>query len=121
MTTSLVVVDGDRGEGIDKAVRRRLNEELGRVDLSVSEIARRMGETQQKLSRRMTGEKPWPITELYAFCNAAKISYVYVTTGIKEIPGPRPSGPGGPAVHQPPGCLPRVPRPAPVLQLRRAG
>jgi hypothetical protein len=98
MTTSLVVVDGDRGEGIDRAIRRRINEELGRVGLSVSRVADRMGKTQQMLSRRMTGQKSWPIMELHEFCSAAGISYVYVTTGIKEIPTPG-GGPDGGGVR----------------------
>ncbi len=60
--------------------------------LSVSEVARRLETTQQKLSRRMTGETPWDVNELDQLCTTLGISFVYVATGIKTLPGGGPSG-----------------------------
>lgn len=98
--TTLMVVDGNRGESRSAAVARRLREELAGRRLSVSEIARRLGTTQQKLSRRMTGMTPWDVDELDDVCAAAGISFDYVTTGIREIPTPK--GPDGGGVVEPP-------------------
>lgn len=95
--TTLMVVDGDRGETRSEAVARRLREELGGRRISVAEVARRIGTTQQKLSRRMTGQTSWDVDELDIVCRAAGLSYVYVTTGIREIPGG--GGPGGSEVR----------------------
>lgn len=89
--TTLMVVDGNRGESRSVAVARRLREELAGRRLSVSEVARRIGTTQQKLSRRMTGLTSWDVDELDEVCQAAGVSFAYVTTGIREIPNP--SGP----------------------------
>lgn len=95
---TLMLVDGNRGESISKAIARRIREELARVDLSVSEVARRLGTTQQRLSRRMTGSTEWEITDLDEFCRRAGISFVYVTTGIREIVSHNPGPDGGAAV-----------------------
>lgn len=54
--TTLMVVDGMRGETPSQAVARRLRGELGERRISVSEVARRIEMTQAALSRRMTGD-----------------------------------------------------------------
>lgn len=91
--TTLMVVDGNRGESRSVAVARRLREELAGRRVSISEVARRIGTTQQKLSRRMTGLTAWDVDELDEVCQVAGVSFDYVTTGIREVPSPR--GPGG--------------------------
>jgi transcriptional regulator with XRE-family HTH domain len=94
-----MVVDGNRGARRSVAVARRLREELAGEQISVAEVARRLGVTQQKLSRRMTGQTPWDVDELDAVCRAAGISFDYVTTGIRAIPGP--SGGDGDGLPRP--------------------
>ncbi|WP_109557922.1 helix-turn-helix domain-containing protein, partial [Mycobacteroides abscessus] len=89
--TTLMMVDGDRGETRSEAAVRRLREELAGKRISIAEVARRLGTTQQKLSRRMTGQTPWDVNELDEVCEASGVSFVYVATGIKALPG----GPGG--------------------------
>lgn len=49
--TTLMVVDGMRGETPSQAVARRLRGELGERRISVSEVARRIGMTQAKHHR----------------------------------------------------------------------
>jgi transcriptional regulator with XRE-family HTH domain len=90
--TTLIVVD-ETEDDITTAVLRRLREELGRNNISVNKVAKRMGTNQQRFSRRMTGAVPWPIDELYKFCRAAGANFSYVVTGIREIPTP-PTGGG---------------------------
>jgi transcriptional regulator with XRE-family HTH domain len=83
-----MVVDGNRGEGRSKAVARRLRSELADQQISVAEVARRLGTTQQKLSRRMAGHVAWDVDELDEVCQAAGISFDFVTTGIQSRPAP---------------------------------
>ncbi|WP_207555076.1 helix-turn-helix domain-containing protein, partial [Mycobacteroides abscessus] len=85
--TTLMLVDGSRGECRSKAVVRRIREELARQGVSVSEVARRHGLAQQYVSRRMTGATDWKVGELDDFCAAAGISFGYVTTGVRQLPG----------------------------------
>jgi transcriptional regulator with XRE-family HTH domain len=82
----MLVDAGDDGETRSQAVTRRVREELARKGLSVSAVARLAGESQQKLSRRMTGSIPWDVDELDEFCRVAGISYEYVTTGYRALP-----------------------------------
>ncbi|SIH48142.1 Uncharacterised protein [Mycobacteroides abscessus subsp. abscessus] len=91
--TTLMMVDGDRGETRSEAAVRRLREELAGRRISIAEVARRLGTTQQKLSRRMTGQTSWDVNELDQVCEAAGVSFVYVATGIKSLPGGGPTGP----------------------------
>jgi transcriptional regulator with XRE-family HTH domain len=86
--TTLMVVDGNRGDRRSVAVARRLREELAGQQISVAEVARRLHVTQQKLSRRMTGHTPWDVDELDEVCRAAGVSFDYVTTGIRAVPTP---------------------------------
>jgi transcriptional regulator with XRE-family HTH domain len=88
--STLMVVDGNRGERRSKAVVRRLREELAGQQISVAEVARRLGTTQQKLSRRMTGQLPWDVEEVDEVCRAAGISFDYVMTGIRAVLPPLP-------------------------------
>jgi DNA-binding Xre family transcriptional regulator len=85
---TLMLVDGNRGDRRSVAVARRLREELAGQQISVAEVARRLGVTQQKLSRRMTGHTPFDVDELDAICRAASISFDYITTGIRAVPTP---------------------------------
>ena len=62
--------------------------------MSVAEVARRLGVTQQKLSRRMTGQKPFDVDELDEICTAAGVSFGYVVTGVKAVPDNDGGGPG---------------------------
>ena len=88
--STLMVVDGNRGARRSVAVARRLREELAGEQISIAEVARRLGVTQQKLSRRMTGQTPWDVDELDEVCRVAGVSFDYVTTGIRAIPEPPP-------------------------------
>ncbi|QDF69399.1 XRE family transcriptional regulator [Mycobacteroides chelonae] len=90
-----MVVDGSRGESRSQAVARRLREELAGRRISVAEVARRLGATQQKLSRRMTGQTPWGVNELDEVCEASGVSSVYVATGIKSLPNGDDDGTAG--------------------------
>lgn len=85
-TTTLTMVDSGRGQTRAAAAARRLREELAGKRISIAEVARRLGTTQQKLSRRMTGQKPWGVDELDDVCKVAGVSFVYVVTGIKSLP-----------------------------------
>ena len=91
--TTLMVVDGDRGERPSEAASRRLRGELGQRQISVSEVARRLGMKQPALSRRMTGAVPFDLDLLGEICQATGISFAYVTSGIRETPSPE--GPDG--------------------------
>lgn len=42
----------------------------------------------------MTGAKAWDVDELDEICNVAGLSYVFVATGIREVPRPG-GGPDG--------------------------
>ncbi|MBV0916086.1 MULTISPECIES: helix-turn-helix domain-containing protein [Mycobacteroides] len=84
--TTLMLVDRDEGSTKSEAVTLRLRQELARKGLSVSAVARKLGTTQARLSRRMTGETPWDVNELDEFCTQADISFIYVATGIKPVP-----------------------------------
>ena len=83
--STLVVIDGGRGESRSEAIVRRLKGALAERGVSVAEVARRLGVTQQKLSRRMTGLNPFDIDELDAICRVARIDFDYVVTGIRDI------------------------------------
>lgn len=86
--TTLIRIDGGGGERKSLAVARRLKGALAERGISMSEIARRIGVTQQKLSRRMTGLNSFDIDELDRICAVAGLSFDYIATGIRELPGP---------------------------------
>ncbi|QHB37265.1 immunity repressor [Gordonia phage Gudmit] len=100
--TTLMMVDGDRGESRSEAVARRLRGELAERRISISEAARRVGMTQGALSRRMTSHVAFSVDEVDELCAATGASYVYVTTGIRETPA-GPQGPDGGDVSLLPG------------------
>lgn len=85
--TTLVVVDGDHGETRSQAVARRLRGALAERGISVAEVARRLGVTQQKLSRRMTGLNAFDVDELDRICAVTGVSFEYVASGIRALPG----------------------------------
>lgn len=88
--TTLIMMDEDFSPA---GIKRRIKEEFARHGIgSESEAAERYGRPQQWVSRRMTGETEWKISELKDFCRALGLSYVYVTTGIRPVP---PRTPGG--------------------------
>lgn len=62
--------------------------EFARLDISESEAARRIGISQDKISRRMSGKNPFNIDELEELCDGLGISFDYVTTGIRALPTP---------------------------------
>lgn len=111
--TTLMLVDGQRDEPRTTAVARRLRGEIGQLNLSISEVARRTGMSQPALSRRMTGELPFDIAELDLICDVLGISYEYIATGIRPIPSEPPPPPltrGGSVSdkkRQPPGTSKR--------------
>lgn len=97
--TTMVRIDADGGERKSMAIARRLRGALAERSISVAEIARRIGVTQQKLSRRMTGLNSFDVDELDAICRAAGVPFDYIATGIKEVPGP--DGGGAPRAPVP--------------------
>lgn len=84
--TTLLVIDGHLGESRSQAVVRRMRGALAEAGVSVAEVARRLGVTQQKLSRRMTGHNDFAIEEVDQICQAADLDYVYIMTGIRPVP-----------------------------------
>ena len=92
--TTLMVVDGfGQGETRTQAVTRRLREELARHHTTVAAVARRLGEVQQKYSRKMTNQTPWDVESLDRFCAAFGGDFNYVVTGVKAVPTPPPPTP----------------------------
>lgn len=91
--TTLTVVDDRPDETRAEAIARRLRGELGQLNLSVSEVARRTGLSQPALSRRMTGQLPFDVEELDLICQTLGISFDYIASGIRairEVPPPNP-------------------------------
>ncbi|MFV8234107.1 MULTISPECIES: helix-turn-helix domain-containing protein, partial [Mycobacteroides] len=94
--TTLMLVDGQRGESRANAIIRRLRMEFARLGLSDSEAARRAGLSQDRMSRRMTGKTPFDVNDLDVICESLNISFGYVMTGARPIPGnDGPDGDGG--------------------------
>ena len=93
--TNLMIVDGfGQGETRTQAVARRLREELARHNTNVSRVSARLGETQQKYSRRMRGLTPWDVESLDRFCRAFGGNFDYVVTGVRTVPTPPDDGGG---------------------------
>lgn len=83
----------------NEAIVRRLREELARLGgLSISEVARQTGMTQQALSQRMGLQVDFRINELDVICQTVGASFEYVTTGIRALPSEPPFPPKPPAV-----------------------
>lgn len=89
----MIVVDGHAGESRTGAIARRLRGEFAQLNLSGSEVARRTGITQARMSRRLTGRVPFDVDELDLICSTIGISFNYITTGIREMPYPEPPHP----------------------------
>jgi transcriptional regulator with XRE-family HTH domain len=90
--TTLMVVDGQgRDETRSQVIARRIRGELAQIGLSMSKAAERVGMSQQKFSRRMTGNVKFDVEELDDLCRRLGISFEYITSGIRALPG----GPGG--------------------------
>lgn len=94
--TTFMVVDGQQGKSRPEAIITRLRMEFARLGISDSEAARRAGISQDRMSRRMTGKTPFDVNDLDIICDALDISFEYVTTGIRALPGNP-----GPGTYQP--------------------
>ena len=87
--TTLIAIDGHRPGGRRSTeVARRFRSELGALDISASEAARRCGRTQAWMARRTSGKTAFDVDDLDMVCDKLGISYDYVATGIRAIPGP---------------------------------
>lgn len=85
--TELTVIDGERdGESFDQAVARRFSGEFGQQRLSDSAVGRRIGMTQSQLSRRMTAELSFKVSEIEHICNVLGIDRDYILTGARSLP-----------------------------------
>jgi transcriptional regulator with XRE-family HTH domain len=94
--TTLIAIDGHRPGGRRSVeVARRFRAELGALDISASEAARRCGKTQAWMARRTSGKTAFDVDDLDLVCELLGISYDYVATGIREVPTP-PNGGGSP-------------------------
>jgi transcriptional regulator with XRE-family HTH domain len=110
--TTLIMVDTTEPGSRDEAIVRRLREELARLGgMTVSEVARRTGITQQALSTRMNLGVDFRTSELDAICEATGASWEYVVAGIRVAPpqpamssSPHRNGRRGKAFHK----LPRL-------------
>lgn len=85
--TTLIVIDGhDTGERRSAEVARRFRSELGALNISTTEAARRCNMTQAWMSRRTSGRVPFDVDDLDMVCRILGISYDYVVAGIRAIP-----------------------------------
>ena len=85
--TTLIMVDTTEPGARDEAIVRRLREELARLGgISISEVARRTGITQQALSQRMNLLVDFRTSELDLICNAIGASWEYVMCGVRIAP-----------------------------------
>lgn len=97
--TTLMIVDGQRGdETRSQVIARRLRGELAQMGLSITRAAQMCGYKQQWFSRRMTGTVAFDVEDLDAICIRLGLSFDYILTGIRALPG----GPGA-ASDQPVG------------------
>jgi transcriptional regulator with XRE-family HTH domain len=89
--TTLIAIDGHKpGSRRSVEVARRFRSELGALDISASEAARRCGRTQAWMARRTSGKTAFDVDDLDMVCSVLGISYDYVAAGIREIsPPPR--------------------------------
>lgn len=97
MTTSLELIDGDRGETPNEAAARRIRQELAgmRRPISQTALASQMGIKQQSLSRRLLGTVPFDLNEIYLLCSIARIDVMFILTGRRENPRPDVDPDGG--------------------------
>lgn len=87
--TTLIAIDGHRPGGRRSAeVARRFRAELAALNISASAAARTCGKTQAWMARRTSGKTAFDVDDLDMVCETLGISYDYVATGIREIPGP---------------------------------
>lgn len=56
-------------------------------NLTPTGAARLLDVKQQWMSRRLTGVVPFDVDELDMLCERLDISFEYVTTGIRALPG----------------------------------
>lgn len=98
--TTLIVIDGHKPGGRrSEEVAARFRSELGRLNISASEAARRCRKTQAWMARRTSGKTPFDVDDLDMVCDTLGISYDFVATGIRAV-GP-PGGGGEPVVPMP--------------------
>jgi len=96
--TTLIVIDGHRPGGRrSEEVAARFRAELGRLNVSASEAARRCRRSQAWMARRTSGKTPFDVDDLDMVCEILGMSYDFVATGIRAIEPP----PGGGAPRAP--------------------
>lgn len=108
MNTTLVALDGGRGETRSEAVARRLRGELAEREISHSEAGRRIGVNPSGMSRRMKARHPWDMRELELVEETCGVDLDYVLTGRRNAEGPRPEGPDGGQTVRHQGLEPRT-------------
>lgn len=97
--TTLIVIDGHRPGGRrSEEVAARFRGELGRLNISASEAARRCHKSQAWMARRTSGKTPFDVDDLDMACEALGMSYDFVATGIQAIDPP---GGGAPRAELP--------------------
>jgi hypothetical protein len=116
--TELHVIDGERPETLTEVVAKRLRGQLAERRIKHNEVQELTGWGKTTVWRKVNGKSPLDTDDLDKLWRLFRISPLQLLTGQ---PGRGPEGGPGGTVHQPPGCLPRVPRPAQVLQLRPTG
>ena len=86
--TTLIAIDGHKPGGRRSTeVARRFRAELGALNITASEAARRCGQSQAWMARRTSGKTAFDVDSLDMVCTALGLSYDYVATGIKQVPG----------------------------------
>lgn len=95
--TTLIVIDGHRPGGRrSEEVAARFRGELGRLNISASEAARRCHKSQAWMARRTSGKTPFDVDDLDMACEALGMSYDFVATGIQAIDPPGGGAPRAP-------------------------
>lgn len=86
-------IPGIAGETRSSAVARRLRGQLAERNVTVSELARRLGVPQQKLQRRHAGKTEFKLDEIDDIAAVTGIDAVFLLTGLKtETPPTRGGG-----------------------------
>lgn len=115
--TNLIAIDGGRqGETRSESVARRFREELAGINIKGAAAARLCHKSQPWINRRMNGHIPFTIDELDELCEALKLDYNYIATGIRQIPGP-----GGDQVSERSSVQSRQEAPRPDLRIIEGG
>lgn len=115
--TTLILIDGHRPGGRRSAeVAARFRSELGRLNISASEAARRVNKTQAWMARRTSGKTPFDVDDLDMCCRELGMSYEFVAAGAVPTPPP-----GYPSIDKPTDCEQAGSTPAGFSELRPTG